>query len=98
MPITEKDIDALENDLKVLKPAVAELETNITKINATRDHWKKELKEHLQTAKDLGVDDPDNLPQVIQKLFEVARIKTDNIKEEVKAGNEIVQPILKEME
>ena len=97
MSITEKEIDALENDIKVLKPAVAQLETDITRINTTRDLWKKELKEHLQTVKDMG-EDPDNLPETVRKLYEVAKIKTDNIKAEVKAGQEIVQPILKELE
>lgn len=97
MTITEKDIDALENDIKALKPAVSQLETDITRINTSRDHWKKELKEHLQTVKDMG-EDPDNLPEVVRRLHEVARIKTDNVAEEVKAGNAIIQPILKEME
>lgn len=98
MTITEKDIDALENDVKVLKPAAAQLETNVAKINFARDQWKKELKEQIQVGRDLGVDNPDDIPSVVQKLYEVVRIKTDNIKEEVKAGNEIVQPILKELE
>lgn len=96
-PVTDKDIDQLENDLKALKPAAAQLDTDITRVSTVRDQYKKELKEHLQTVHDMN-EDPDNLEATVRKYYEVARIKTDNAREEIKAANEIIQPILKEIE
>lgn len=100
-PITEKDIDQLENDIKVLKPAAAKLDTDMTKIITHRDMQKKEMKEMIQTVHTLVPDwsgNPEDLEAVIRKDFEVTRIKTDNAQEEIKASSDIVSSILKELE
>jgi predicted nucleic acid-binding Zn-ribbon protein len=100
-PITEKDIDQLENDLKVLKPQAAQLDTDITRVSTVRDQYKKEMKEMIQTVHSIIPDwngNPDDLEAAVRKDYEVARIKTDNAREEIKAANEIMQPILKEIE
>ncbi len=99
--ITEKDIDALENDIKALKPAHAELEAGLTKISTAATYLKKDLKEQMDTAYKLYPDwsgKPEDLEALIRKEWEVARVKTDTLKADLKSGLEIVQPILKELE
>lgn len=95
--ITDKEIDQLESDWKVLKPRADKLEINMAKISTVRDQWKKELKEHLATCKTLNVD-PENIEDEVRKLYEVARIKKDNVEGDLKAAEEIVAPLLKELE
>lgn len=100
-PITENDIDKLENDIKVLKPQAAQLDTDITRISTVRDQYKKEMKEMISTVHSILPEwsgKPEDLEATVRKDYEVARIKTDNASEEIKAANEIVQPILKEIE
>jgi hypothetical protein len=100
-PITEKDIDQLENDLKVLKPTAMKLGNDLTKAITHRDMQKKEMKEMYQTVHSIVPDwsgEPADLEAIIRKDFEVARIKADNAKEEIKAASDIVGPILKELE
>lgn len=100
-PITEKDIEALENDLKVLKPLHSEFETGVTKSVAARDYLKKDLKEQMDTAYKLYPEwsgKPEDLETLIRKEWEVARVKTDTLRADLKSGLEIIQPILKELE
>lgn len=101
MSITEKEIEELENDIRVYKPLVAQMETDITRVNTARDMKKKQLKELIDTVYKVYPDwsgKPEDLEAFIRKQKEVARIKMDNVKEEVRAGREILDPILKELE
>ena len=100
-PVTDQEIEKLENDIKVLKPLHNQLEIDRTKVVTRRDMQKKELKEMMETVQAIVPEwngDPDELNNIVRKSYEVAKLQTDNCQAELQTAKSIIDPILKELE
>lgn len=90
-------IEQIESDWKATKARIDKCEKDRTKLQTHLDREKKDLKEKMHQCKVLGVD-PDNIQEEARKAEEVFRIKMSNCNEDLKVAEEIMAPLIREIE
>lgn len=97
MTTTTVDIEKIEATYKELTARRTTLQNNVNRVTAARDERKKTLKETIDEAKKEGFD-PDNLQADIQHLGQVLVTKLDVLAAELTDSENIIRPMLKEVE
>lgn len=93
----EESVQDLEVRYEALLVRSEELEKNKVRIEAELAARKRELRKLMQQAKDAGFD-PDNLKEDIQRKQQVLAVKLDSFEADIAAGEQIIQPMLKEIQ
>ncbi|HEY8096060.1 MAG TPA: hypothetical protein VIE65_08155 [Methylobacter sp.] len=83
----------LEARYKNLTERQSSLEKNVVLLNARLESRKRDLKFAMDKCVDLGFD-PNNLDSEIQRLREVIQVKLDTFEADIKAGEDLVAPML----
>ena len=89
-------IEATEKRFKELKTRSQTANDNLTKIVTVLDMRRRDLKDKMQACRDSG-NNPETLEQDINRACEVLDIKMNNAEADLTAAEEIMAPMLKEI-
>lgn len=92
-----ESVQELETRYKTLMARHDELGKNKVEIEAELAARKRELKKLMKQAKEAGFD-PDNLKEDIQRKQQVLAVKLDSFEADISAAEQIVQPMLREIQ
>jgi hypothetical protein len=93
----EKSIEDIEQKFKSLTTLRDALQSDVNRILAARDERKRSLKETIDECKKEGFN-PDTLPHDIQHLKQVLITKLDVISADITEGQNMIRPMLREIE
>lgn len=89
-------LEELEVRHRRLLERASVLEKEKTTIEADLEAHKRSLRQYMDECRKAGFD-PNNLQEEISKFMEVLSLKLDTFEADIKAGEEIVSPMLNEI-
>lgn len=92
-----KSIEDLESTHALLTEKRESVQNSMNRVMASRDERKRLLKEAIEECRKAGFN-PDTLPADIQHLKQVLITKMDIISAELVAAENILRPMLREIE
>ncbi len=95
--MADKTVEEIESEWKALKARVDRNESNRTKLQTHLDMKKKELKDLIASCKAMGVD-PEKIQDEVRRAKEVLSTKMDVLAADLKASEDMIAPLLREME
>lgn len=90
------DNSDIEDRYKSLSSRREALASNVMKVNAELNARKRALKDAMEECKKAGFD-PDKLAEEIKTMKEVLVVKMDIFEAELKAAEDQVRPMLREI-